>query len=75
VGRFEELMHTHPYLPKRVAALRLFGQTHYYRSLIAAPTAAAATNGVNGTSPAASPTLTQDECDARVAEIISIIKR
>jgi Zn-dependent protease with chaperone function len=75
VGRFDELMRTHPYLPKRVAALRLFAQTHYYRSLIGGPTAGAATNGVNGTSAPASPTLTQEECDARVADIISIIKR
>jgi hypothetical protein len=30
---------------------------------------------VNGTSAPASPTLTQEECDARVADIISIIKR
>jgi hypothetical protein len=73
VGRFDELMRTHPYLPKRVAALRLFAQTHYYRSMIGAPTAP--TNGVNGTGAPASPTLTQEECDARVADIISIIKR
>jgi hypothetical protein len=67
VGRFDELMHTHPYLPKRVAALRLFASTHFYRSLIGAPA-----DGTNGTS---STTLTQEECDARVADIISIIKR
>jgi hypothetical protein len=73
LGRFDELMRTHPYLPKRVAALRLFAQTHFYRSMIGAPTATG--NGVNGTSAPASPTLTQEECDARVADIISIIKR
>jgi Zn-dependent protease with chaperone function len=75
VGRFDELMQTHPYLPKRVAALRLFAQTHYYRSMIGVPTTGAGSNGVNGTSAPASPTLTQEECDARVADIISIIKR
>jgi Zn-dependent protease with chaperone function len=29
-GRMMELFHSHPYLPKRVQALRLFSQTHYY---------------------------------------------
>jgi Zn-dependent protease with chaperone function len=30
VGRVMELFHSHPYLPKRVEALRLFSETHYY---------------------------------------------
>jgi Zn-dependent protease with chaperone function len=62
-GRFDELMQTHPYLPKRVAALRLFAQTHYYRGLVGAPI------------DAAHPTLSKEECDAQVADIISILKR
>ena len=57
-------MRTHPYLPKRVAALRLFASTHYYRSLIGAETQVAG--------PAA---LSKEECDAKVADILSIIKR
>jgi len=62
-GRLDELMQTHPYLPKRVAALRLFARTHYYRGLVGAP------------SDAAQPALSKEECDAQVADIISIIKR
>ena len=62
-GRFDELMQTHPYLPKRVAALRLFARTHYYRGLVGAP--------IDATNPA----LSKEECDAQVADIISIIKR
>jgi Zn-dependent protease with chaperone function len=65
-GRFDELMRTHPYLPKRVAALRLFASTHYYRGLIASPGDAAPTD-----LPAA---LTKEECDAKVADILSILK-
>src|SRR5262245_52081300 len=34
LGRFDELTRTHPYLPKRVAALRLFAETTYFRSLV-----------------------------------------
>ena len=62
-GRLDELMQTHPYLPKRVAALRLFARTHYYRGLVGAPI------------DAANPALSKEECDAQVADIISIIKR
>jgi len=62
-GRLDELMQTHPYLPKRVAALRLFARTHYYRGLVGAPI------------DAAHPALSKEECDAQVADIISIIKR
>ena len=62
-GRLDELMQTHPYLPKRVAALRLFARTHYFRGLVGAPV------------DAANPALSREECDAQVADIISIIKR
>ena len=33
LGRFDELTRTHPYLPKRVAALRLFAETTYFRAV------------------------------------------
>jgi Zn-dependent protease with chaperone function len=63
-GRFDEVFHTHPYLPKRVAALRLFAQTAYFRSLIGdAKTNGAGTGGIS-----------KDECDARVADLLAIFK-
>lgn len=37
VGRFSELLASHPYLPKRIEALRLFAQSAYYRTLIGQP--------------------------------------
>lgn len=33
-GRFQELMRTHPYLPKRVKALQLFFESSFYKNLI-----------------------------------------
>ena len=30
VGRVAEFFRSHPYLPKRLAALKLFAQTHFY---------------------------------------------
>jgi Zn-dependent protease with chaperone function len=33
VGRFQELFARHPYLPKRVQALRLFAQSSYFQAL------------------------------------------
>ncbi|HEY2900192.1 MAG TPA: M48 family metallopeptidase [Polyangia bacterium] len=62
-GRFDEFLHTHPYLPKRVAALRLFAETAYYRGLIADGKNGAETGGIS-----------KDECDAKVADILAIIK-
>jgi len=61
-GRFDEFLHTHPYLPKRVAALRLFASTAYFRSLV---------GGGNG---AGTGGISKDECDARVAELLAIFK-
>ena len=67
LGRFDELTRTHPYLPKRVAALRLFAETH----LLPQPGRRAARRGGRrrrrraGTS--------KDECDARVAELIAVL--
>lgn len=68
VGRLDELTRTHPYLPKRVAALRLFAQTTYFRSLTgtARPSAAGAEGAPEGTS--------KDECDAKVAELIAVLR-
>jgi|SRR5690554_223177 len=34
VGRFQEYLASHPYLPKRVQALQLFAKSAYYRELI-----------------------------------------
>jgi Zn-dependent protease with chaperone function len=63
-GRFDEIFRTHPYLPKRVAALRLFAQTAYFRSLIGdTKTNGAGTGGIS-----------KDECDARVAQLLAIFK-
>lgn len=33
VGRFAEMLATHPYLPKRIHALRLFAQSNYFATL------------------------------------------
>lgn len=33
MGRFSEMLATHPYLPKRIQALRLFAQSSYYATL------------------------------------------
>jgi len=75
-GRFDEFFHTHPYLPKRVAALRLFAATSYFRSLVADP---------GGTFPdpahperavpPSTPGLSKEECDAKVSDIISVLRR
>ena len=59
-GRLLELLQSHPYLPKRVAALRLFAQTHYYLQAIGV---AKANENVG---------LSLDACDAGVARIISV---
>ena len=68
VGRLDELTRSHPYLPKRVAALRLFAETTYFRSLSGTGRDAAA-------GPDALPAGTsKDECDAKVAELIAVLK-
>ena len=74
VGRFDELTRRHPYLPKRVAALRLFAQTTYFKALTgsARPDANGA-NGVNGVNAAPAGTSKQ-ECDAQVAELLSVLR-
>ncbi len=56
-GRFGELFARHPYLPRRVQALRLFAETAFYRSLM--------DQGSGG--------LTKEECDVKVGELLSVI--
>ena len=75
VGRFDELTRTHPYLPKRVAALRLFAETAYFKSVVAKPSRGG--NGVGGANGAgAAPLgLSKDECDARVGELLAVLRR
>ncbi len=58
-GRWQELFATHPYLPKRVQALRLFARTTFFR----------AGQGAQDETPA----LTKDECDAQVAELLKVL--
>jgi Zn-dependent protease with chaperone function len=58
-GRFAEIDQTHPYLPKRVAALRLFAQSAFYK-------------GVAGESSEGA--LTKEDLDARTAQIISVLR-
>ncbi|GAC1352641.1 MAG: hypothetical protein NVSMB1_17560 [Polyangiales bacterium] len=57
VGRVTELWATHPYLPKRVQALKVFSETALYRK--------AAGLGDGG--------ITMEECDARTHEIIKVV--
>src|SRR6266700_1744525 len=64
-GRFDELMRAHPYLPERVAALRLFANTHYYSGLIGGPT---------DTTAAGSALMSKEECDAKVADLLAILR-
>ncbi len=34
VGRFQEYLASHPYLPKRIKAIKMFAESNYYRELI-----------------------------------------
>jgi Zn-dependent protease with chaperone function len=72
VGRFDELTRTHPYLPKRVAALRLFAETAYYKSVIAKVGSKSGAAGADGG--AETPGLSKDECDARVGQLLAVIR-
>lgn len=60
-GRLDELSRSHPYLPKRVAALRLFADTTYFKSLVKPNADAAPVAGIS-----------KEECDARVAELLAV---
>ncbi|MBC8133599.1 MAG: M48 family metallopeptidase [Deltaproteobacteria bacterium] len=62
-GRLDELSHAHPYLPKRVAALRLFAQTTYFKSLVKGNTDAEPIGGIS-----------KEECDARVADLLTVFR-
>lgn len=62
-GRFDELSRTHPYLPKRVAALRLFAQTTYFKSLVKGNTDADPVGGIS-----------KEECDAQVSELLTVLR-
>ncbi len=76
-GRFDELGRTHPYLPKRIAALRIFADTTFYRSLgmghglggTGGRTGAAGSGAGAATGPAG---LSKEECDAKVAAILAV---
>jgi Zn-dependent protease with chaperone function len=57
VGRYAELFRSHPYLPKRVQALRLFADSAYYLS-------------ARGDDATGAPST--DEIDVKVAEILSV---
>jgi Zn-dependent protease with chaperone function len=57
-GRFLEIDQTHPFLPKRVAALRLFAQGSYFRGVMGQP-------GEGG--------LSKEDIDARTSELISVM--
>lgn len=62
-GRFDELSRMHPYLPKRVAALRLFAQTTYFKSLVKGATDVAPVGGMS-----------KEECDAQVAQLLAVFR-
>jgi len=67
VGRLDELTRTHPYLPKRVAALRLFADTTYFKSLIG--------TAADPAKPDAPPAgISKEECDGRVAELLQVLR-
>lgn len=57
VGRYGELLATHPWLPKRVLALRVFAESELYRSAVG--------GGTGG--------LSMAEVDAKVHEIIKVV--
>jgi Zn-dependent protease with chaperone function len=72
-GRLDELTRTHPYLPKRVTALRLFAKTAYFKSLVAKPGAGVGPGGdLDGAATQAG--TSKDECDARVAELLTVLR-
>jgi Zn-dependent protease with chaperone function len=57
VGRFGELFRSHPYVPKRIEAMRLFSESVLYRKLA-------------GIGPGGVPA---QECDMQVAKILSVL--
>jgi Zn-dependent protease with chaperone function len=71
-GRFDELGRTHPYLPKRIAALRLFADTTFYRSLGMGTGLGAAAAGSGAGAATGTAGLSKEECDAKVAAILAV---
>ncbi len=57
VGKYAELFHSHPYLPKRVQALELFADSQFYRKI----TGGDAAQG-----------LSAEDVDTQVSEILSV---
>jgi hypothetical protein len=57
VGRYRELLASHPYLPKRVIALRTFAESELYKKHI----------GQDG------PGLSMEEVDEKVHAIIKVV--
>jgi Zn-dependent protease with chaperone function len=57
VGRFSEVFATHPWLPKRVLALKTFGESQLYREHV----------GLGDTG------LSMQEVDARVHEVVKVV--
>lgn len=57
VGKYAELFRSHPYLPKRVEALRLFAASRFYRKFSGGE--------IDGS-------LSTDELDAQVAEVLKV---
>lgn len=58
LGRLGELFRSHPYMPKRIEALRLFASSSLYRAF--------------SSGGALSGGLAADECDAKVAALLSV---
>ena len=58
--RLGEALSTHPYLPTRVTALRLFAQTAYFRGVLG-----------EGDGPIG---LSREECDNQVAELLAVFR-
>jgi hypothetical protein len=61
IARYAELFRTHPDVPKRVRALKLFAESSFYRKLIEDSSTEAPAGG-----------LTAEEVDAKVSEIMSV---
>jgi Zn-dependent protease with chaperone function len=57
VGKYAEIFHSHPYLPKRAQALELFADSQFYRKLTGGDVSAG---------------LSAEDVDTRVAELLSV---
>ncbi len=61
VGRVQEYFRSHPYLPKRIEALRLFARSSFYRRFAGLPM------------DTGEPMLDSAEVDAKVAELVAVL--